>query len=83
MLRGYEIGGGMEGKIKERRRRRKGKIKDRVIWKIKEEEKKMVEKKSRGENEKKMRISGGEWSRKQEKLRNWSKKKEKKRRNFS
>ena len=25
---------------------------------------------SRGENEKKMRISGGEWSRKQEKIRN-------------
>ena len=30
----------------------------------------MVEKESRGEKEKKLRISRGEWSRKQEKLRN-------------
>ena len=38
----------------------------------------MVEKESRGEKEKKMRISRGEWSRKQEKIRNRRKKKKKK-----
>ena len=34
----------------------------------------MVKEKSRGENEKKMRISREEWSRKQEKIRNRRKK---------